>query len=584
MANRIEKAIDNMVASMQSAAMYQVGAINAAANISKEMAEKNIALLEKQFGIARNDLQPLLAASQQGITAMGDMLGLNGAAAQQSYVNSLVQTGQAVAQPTLDLINSWNSQNNPVNMVSNLLGLQTNVSGTNFGSSGTNFQGSGPSAGFSGQMQGYQPSSTGPTAQSGYANPTQAQRDEYNNLFANGATPEAIAQAQQMQQQYGSFNLANFAGVPQGASGQSFMNSLANQGMTMEDYNNSPSYQNIIQQQQAPNQNRQPTADVVNSYQANLQALQNDPNATNAQGVPIADLVSQAQQYYGQALNPQSQSNPQQQGSSQGSAVSGYAPTSGSNIFTDLATSTGIPTAPDPAQYLGSDFQTAVGTPDAPVFSNIVEDVYNNPTLQAAIQQEIDYGSRNASNQMNAQGINMSGRQLEALGQLGQGMAQQSYADKLAQALGLASNNYNQQMSSDVAMRLGATSAAQQQYGTQLASDTNQRLAAFQGMLSAGQSAYNTNTAALTGMYGNAYQSGVGQNQSALGNLTNLGLGAAQSTANLATGLGGSLAGINQQLGSDLSNAALSSGNVMANMTNSMGNLMMQQALNHFVV
>lgn len=532
--------IDALNAGLQ----YQTNALQAARETTEKVHAENIKYLEDQFGQAQSAISPLLQAAQMGTSVLGDFLGFNGPQKQQQYIQSLAASGQATAQPALNLVNSWNNQNNPVNMVSNLLGLQTTVGGQ-AGSNGTGqmFQNGTNGAG---SLGGYTPTPLRqPNQQASYKIPTEQERAQYNQLLQNPqqlSTPQGIQQLRDMQAKFGSNNLNQHTASDLGFTSQNFpsmtqaqLDQFVNPVRSQQD----SAY--IAQMQQGGNQNINPQSYVMTPERIaqlspeqkqvmlqNMQQLQSQySNNPQMQQVTAQNIQLLGGSPQSGAVTPNSGNQP--------AGYTDYRQAQGTNIFTDLATST--------------------GTPQAPQFGNIVNDVYNNPTIQAAIQKEIDYGTRNASNQLNAQGMNLSGRQLSALSQLGQGMAQESYGNKLNQALGLAQNNYN----------------------TTLASDTSQRLAGLNAMTNTGNSAYNANTDALTSLFGSAYNAGLGSNQAALAGLLQTGLGAAQSTANVATGLGQALVGTNTQYGQDVSNNYLTQGNIAANWANAMGQLQFQK-------
>lgn len=129
MAEGRENPYSGIASAISQGASAQAAAITRAAEISKEVAEKNIAFLTEQSGIAREDLAPFREAGVNGINGVYDLLGMNGAAAQQSYITGLVNSGSQMAQPTIDLINSWNQSNNPLNSLPGLVDYAGQVVG-----------------------------------------------------------------------------------------------------------------------------------------------------------------------------------------------------------------------------------------------------------------------------------------------------------------------------------------------------------------------------------------------------------------------------------------------------------------------
>ena len=562
------EAFDALVNSMNIAAGYQAAGIQEAINTTKEINDKNLTVLQQQFDQARADISPLLNAAQIGTAAFSDFLGLNGPEAQQAYVNSLVSSGSSIAAPAVNLINQWNAQQNPTNIVSNLLGLGQQVGQANFPGmgQGVNFaQGAGytPTP-----LTRQSPSSIGYGPQSQYQHSTPEARQQYRDLLSQG-TPQAFQQAREMLGQYGAQNLASYAGQVTPNQQGALEEQLARQGLNMEDYNRANANLYSNRQVIGGQSGRPPGEQELQAYQQNLQLAQQGDAA--AQG-----RVQDFENYFGQQYGP-NQASP----SGQLPPLQNFTPGQGAtgiNAFANMQTSTGTPNPIDYQNY-GMGVNTTTGIPDAPDFEQLVQQIYNNPAIANAIEKEIGYGTRNTSNQLAARGLASSGREQEELARLGQGIAQSSLSEKLAQATGLASNTYGQQLSSDTSQRLGALSAAQNAYGQQLSSDTQQRVAALQAILGSATSGYSTSTNALASNYGSAYGTGISANQNALGNLLNTGLGAAQSTANIATGLGQAIAGQNTMTGANLSNAYLQQGNVMSNLQSNLGTLAFQRAL-----
>lgn len=129
MAQGRENPYNAIASAISQGASMQAAAINRASDISKEVAEKNIAFLTEQSNIAREDLAPFREAGVNGINGVYDLLGMNGAAAQQAYITGLVNSGSQMAQPTIDLINNWNQANNPLNVLPGLVDYAGQVVG-----------------------------------------------------------------------------------------------------------------------------------------------------------------------------------------------------------------------------------------------------------------------------------------------------------------------------------------------------------------------------------------------------------------------------------------------------------------------
>ena len=124
-----ENPYDGIASAIAQGAGVQAAAINRASDIAKETAEKNIAFLTEQSAIARDDLAPFREAGVNGVNGVYDLLGMNGSEAQQAYITGLVNSGSQMAQPTIDLLNSWNQANNPLNQLPGLVDYTGQVVG-----------------------------------------------------------------------------------------------------------------------------------------------------------------------------------------------------------------------------------------------------------------------------------------------------------------------------------------------------------------------------------------------------------------------------------------------------------------------
>lgn len=78
--------------SIITAAQIQAGAATQAAQISRDIADQNIAFLKEQANIARSDLAPFREAGMQGMGQLQDLLGFNGKDAEQAAVSTILQS------------------------------------------------------------------------------------------------------------------------------------------------------------------------------------------------------------------------------------------------------------------------------------------------------------------------------------------------------------------------------------------------------------------------------------------------------------------------------------------------------------
>ena len=84
--------------SINNAASIQEGAVQKAADIATATAEKNIKYLEGQASIARADLAPFVNAGRAGVDELKNMLGLNGADAQNAAVQKTLSSPQVMQE------------------------------------------------------------------------------------------------------------------------------------------------------------------------------------------------------------------------------------------------------------------------------------------------------------------------------------------------------------------------------------------------------------------------------------------------------------------------------------------------------
>lgn len=104
---------DRQFEALQAAAQAQINAASQAAAVMRETADKNIEFLKEQNEVARADLAPFLAAGQQGISRLnsalnftgplGDLLGMNSAAAQEAATQGVLQDAQTQGAVKLGL-------------------------------------------------------------------------------------------------------------------------------------------------------------------------------------------------------------------------------------------------------------------------------------------------------------------------------------------------------------------------------------------------------------------------------------------------------------------------------------------------